>query len=211
MKQFGLITKTSDVYLANPTFPAKKELYGWALVWLNSVTRLPLICTRPGVRLPMLWVCSRGGQPEHGLLFQHSMRNTTLAKAPQYTHSVGMNHVSRAILDFCISQAMQQLFYLALLNFFYYMAAVLVSRSWVTKKRELEQVRQREKPASAFSGDLERRTSHRNGDDRWVTRAVECGSQQYLGTADSQHPAVLPCSTPHLFSLEIPHKGWRSF
>lgn len=50
------------------------------------------------------------------------------------------------------------------------MAAVLGSRTWVTKKRELEQAGQREKPASADSGDQEIRTSHRNRDDLWVTK-----------------------------------------
>lgn len=59
--------------------------------------------------------------------------------------------------------------------------------------------------------DQGRRTSHRNRDHCWVTRAAECSSQQDLGTADSQHPAILPCSTPHLFSLEIIHTAFKAF
>lgn len=56
-----------------------------------------------------------------------------------------------------------------------------------------------------------RRTSHRIRDHCWVTRAAECSSQQDLGTADSQHPAILPCSTLHLFSLEIIHTAFMAF
>lgn len=92
MKHFDLVTKISAVYLANPFFPAEKELHSRALSWLNSVTRFPLICTRPGVELPMPWDWSTGAQPEHGLLLQHSMSNTTLAKAPQYIHGIDKTH-----------------------------------------------------------------------------------------------------------------------
>lgn len=56
-----------------------------------------------------------------------------------------------------------------------------------------------------------RRTSHRIRDHCWVTRAAECSSQQDLGTADSQHPPILPCSTLHLFSLEIIHTAFMVF
>lgn len=62
---------------------------------------------------------------------------------------------------------------------------------------------------SMVGKDQGRRTSHRNRDHCWVTRAAECSSQQDLGTADSQHPAILPCSTLHLFSLEIIHTAFK--
>lgn len=46
-----------------------------------------------------------------------------------------------------------------------------------------------------------------------LPRAAECGGQQYLGASSihNQYPAVLPCSAPNLFSLEIPHKGFEVF
>lgn len=83
--------------------------------------------------------------------------------------------------------------------------------TWVTKKRsrEIAQVGKREKPASLVSRDRGKRTSHRNRDDWWVTRAAEHGSQQDLGMADSQHPTILPCSIPHLFSSEIPQTAFK--
>lgn len=63
---------------------------------------------------------------------------------------------------------------------------------------------------SMVSKNQERRASHRNRDHCWVTRAAECSSQQDLGTAASQHPAILPCSTLHLFSLEIIHTAFKA-
>lgn len=64
---------------------------------------------------------------------------------------------------------------------------------------------------SLVSKDQGRRTSQRNRDHCWVTRAAESSSQQDQGTADSQHPAILPCSTLHLFSLEIIHTAFKAF
>lgn len=61
------------------------------------------------------------------------------------------------------------------------------------------------------SKDQGRRTSHRNRDHCWVTRAAACSSQQDLATADSHHPAILPCSTLHSFSLEIIHTAFKAF
>lgn len=62
-----------------------------------------------------------------------------------------------------------------------------------------------------ISKDQGKRTSHRNRDHCWVTRAAGCSSQQDLRTADSQQTAILPCSTLHLFSLEIIHTAFKAF